>query len=205
VAYNTFTLEGLKREFKLDVLEHRDLYGAVKPVAISAHLRQALDEGAPLALAMSTEKARSELIIAPILMEVRRQCGGRVSLFSGMEFSVDPAKGLSGFCDFLLSASASQLTIEAPVLAVVEAKNENIRLGIPQCIAEMLAAVIFNEKSGAAERAVYGAVTTGSDWRFLRMRGLTVEVDREEYYLREVDRVVGVMVSMLAASAAAPP
>lgn len=205
MAYNAFTLQDIKRTFKLEVLENRDLYSGVKPAPISAHLRQSLDEGAPLALAMSTEKARSELIIAPILMEVRRQCGGRVSLFSGMEFSVDPERGLSGFCDFLLSASASQMEIEAPVLAIVEAKNENIRTGIPQCIAEMLAAGIFNERRGDGGRVIHGAVTTGSDWRFLRLKGAEVEVDREEYYLSEVERVVGVMVSMLAAQPVAAP
>ncbi len=197
MPYNAFTLEELKRRFKLSVLENRELYSAVKPLPISGLLRQSLDEGAPLALAMSTEKARSELIIAPILMEVRRQLGGRFSLFSGMEFTVDPERGLTGFCDFLMSASSSQMEIEAPVLAIVEAKNENIRLGIPQCIAEMLAATVFNEQRGLPKRAVHGAVTTGSDWRFLRMSGLEVEIDREEYYLREVERVVGVLVSML--------
>jgi len=199
MAYNAFTLQELKRTFKLNVLESRDLYSRVKPLPIRAHLRQSLDAGAPLALAMSTEKARAELIIAPILMEVRRQCAGRLSLLSGMEFSVDPERGLSGFCDFLLSASSSQMDIEAPVLAVVAAKNENIRAGVPQCIAEMFAAGIFNERRGDDRPVIHGAVTTGSDWRFLRLKGAEVEVDREEYYLREVERVVGVMVSRLAA------
>ena len=197
MAYDTFTLEELKRRFKVKVTEGRDLYGAVASRPISALLRQSLDEGAPLALAMSTEKARSELIIAPILMEVRRQCGGAVSLFSGMEFAVDVEQGLVGFCDFLMGRSPSQIEIEAPVLAVVEAKNENIRLGIPQCIAEMLAASLFNERHEQPGRVVYGAVTTGSDWRFLRMSGREVEIEREEYYLREVERIVGVMVEML--------
>jgi hypothetical protein len=204
MAYNAFTREELKRRFKLSVHENRELDGAVKPIAISALLRQSLDEGAPLALAMSTDKARSELIIAPILMEVRRQLGGRFSLFSGIEFAVDAERGLTGFCDFLMSASTSQMEIEAPVLAIVEAKNENIRMGIPQCIAEMFAATLFNEQREQAKRTVYGAVTTGSDWRFLRMHGLDVEIDREEFYLREVERVVGVLVSMLAQSAPEP-
>lgn len=197
MTYNTFTLETLKQRFKLRVIEQRDLFSTVAPRPISALLRQTLDDGAPVALAMSTEKARSELIIAPILMEVRRQCGGAVSLFSGMEFTVDDEQGLAGFCDFLLSASASQIEIEAPVLAIVEAKNENIRAGLAQCIAEMHAATLFNERHGRVVRKVHGAVTTGSDWRFLRMSGPDVEIDREEYYLREVERVVGVLVSML--------
>lgn len=200
-GYNAFTLVELKRRIKLEVLENRALHGAVEALPISALLRQSLDEYAPLALAMSTAKARLELIIAPILMEVRRQLGGRVNLFSGMEFSVDPERGLSGFCDFLMSASTSLIEIEAPVLAIVEARNENIRLGIPQCIAEMLAATVFHEQRGLSPRVVHGAVTTGSDWRFLRMHGTRVEIDGEEYYLRQVERVVGVLVSMLSENA----
>jgi len=197
VAYNAFTLDELRRQFKLVIRERRGLFAGVSPVAISNLLRQNLDEGAPLAIAMSTEKARSELIVAPILMEVRRQCGGRVALFSGMEFSVDPARGLTGFCDFLLTASPTQIDIEAPVLAVVEAKNDNIRSGIPQCIAEMYAAALFNERAELPARTVYGAVTTGSNWTFLRLRGSEVEVELDERYLHEVDTVVGVLVAMV--------
>ncbi len=197
MSFDTFSLEELKRRFQLEVHENRDLYSGVKPRPIGALLRGSLDQGAPLALAMSTEKARSEFIIAPILMEVWRQCEGKVSLYSGMEFSVDPDQGLSGYCDFLMGASTSQMEIEAPVLAAVEAKNVDIRLGVPQCIAEMLAARIFNEKHGTPKKRIYGAVSTGSNWRFLRMTGLEVEVDREEFYLRDVERVVGVLVSMV--------
>jgi len=197
VAYNTFTLDGLRRQFKLVIHERQGLYADVKPVAISALLQQNLDEGAPLAIAMSTEKARSELIVAPILMEVRRQCGGSVALFSGMEFAVDAARGLTGLCDFLLAASPSQIDIHAPVLAVVEAKNDNIRSGIPQCIAEMYAAALFNERDEMPARTVYGAVTTGSLWTLLQLRGTEVVIEREERYLQEIERIVGVLVAMV--------
>ncbi len=197
MAYDTFTFDELRRQFSLEIAERPALFGDVKPVAISALLRQILDEGAPLAIAMSTEKARSELIVAPVLMEVRRQCGGRVSLFSGMEFTVDRLQGLTGFCDFLMTASPSQIDIQAPVLAVVEAKNDNIRSGLPQCIAEMHAAALFNERDGQPRRAIFGAVTTGSLWTFLRLDGSHVDIDRDEYYLRDLERVVGVLLSML--------
>ena len=201
VAYNDLTIDDLSQRFGLNVVEARDLFGAAPPVAIGAHLAETLREHAPLALAMSTEKARSEMIIAPILLEARRLRGGAVSLFSGMEFSVDPARGLNGFCDFLFSLSARQISIEAPVLAVVEAKNENIRQGIPQCIGEMYAARLFNERRGGGPPVVFGAVTTGNVWRFVRLRGENAEVDLAEYYLHEVERIVGVLVEMLAIGA----
>ncbi len=203
MAYNAFTLDRLRDQCKLTLRERQGLFAGVKPVAISSLVRQNLDDGAPMAIAMSTEKARSEFIVAPILMEVWRQCGGRVGLFSGMEFSVDPEHGLTGYCDFLMTASSSQIDIQAPVLAVVEAKNDNIRSGIPQCIAEMHAAVLFNDRKGQPKRVVYGAVTTGSLWTFLQLHGVEVEVDLDEYYLREVERIVGILVHMVASPA--PP
>ena len=59
-------------------------------------LRQTLQENVPLALDISTEKAHSEFIIAPVLLEVRRQLDHRISLFSGVEFNVNPEQGLRG-------------------------------------------------------------------------------------------------------------
>src|SRR5205809_6434087 len=132
MAYNDFTLEALKRQFSLRTAEGSDLFDEVPPATVSDLFRETLNESVPLALDISTEKARSELIVAPVLMETRRQLGHRISLFSGVEFNVDVEQGLRGVCDFLLSLSPEQLAIEAPVVAVVEAKNENMKQGIVQ-------------------------------------------------------------------------
>ena len=40
------------------------------------------------------------MIIAPILVELKRLLKDQVSLFSGIEFNVDPEHELTGFCDF---------------------------------------------------------------------------------------------------------
>src|SRR5262249_35032841 len=151
--------------------ETREIFAAVPALHVSALLSDTLAENIPLAVAISTEKARSELIIVQILLEVRRQAQRRISLFSGVEFTVDASQGLKGVCDFLLSLSPEQLTIEAPVVAVVEAKNDNLKSGIGQCIAEMVGARLFNEQRGSAIKSVYGVVTTGSLWKFLILDG----------------------------------
>src|SRR5262249_25991991 len=124
ISYSDFSLELLKDRFGLRIDESRDLFSRVEPVEISDGLATTLDETAPRALVIGTEKARSELIIAPVLLEVRRRAGVAASLFSGVEFHVDPERGLRGTCDFLIGRSSEQLTIEAPVISVVEAKNE---------------------------------------------------------------------------------
>jgi hypothetical protein len=197
VSYSDFSIDDVKARFNLRLEEGQDLFAAVPAVEISPLLRDTLAENVPLALAISTEKARSELIIAPVLLEARRQVQRRVSLFSGVDFPVDPEQGLKGVCDFLLSLSAEQLTIEAPVVAVVEAKNENMKAGIGQCLAQMVAAQLFNERRGRRMAAVYGIVTTGNNWKFLRLADTIAFVDLAEYHIKEVGRVVGIITTML--------
>jgi hypothetical protein len=197
MAYRDFTLETLKQELGLRLDEKSDLFATVSPVTISSLLQETLREGSPLALAIGTEKARSELIIAPVLMEVRRQLKGEISLFSGVDFPVDPERGLNGVCDFLLSLSPEQLAIEAPAAVVVEAKNENIRQGIFQCAATMVAAQLFNQQRHNEIETVHGVVSTGNNWRFLRLKETVVQVDVAEYYINHVERIVGILLSML--------
>jgi hypothetical protein len=197
MAYRDFTLETLKQDLGLRLDEKSDLFASVAPVAISSLLQEILRDGLALALAIGTEKARSELIIAPVLMEVRRQTKGEISLFSGVEFTVDPDRGLNGVCDFLLSLAPEQLAIEAPAAVVVEAKNENIRQGIFQCAATMVAAQLFNRQRQNEIETVHGAVTTGNNWRFLRLKETVVQVDVREYYINDVERIVGILLSAL--------
>ncbi|MFZ4658676.1 MAG: hypothetical protein ACOYNY_16810 [Caldilineaceae bacterium] len=197
MAYNRFTIEELKAQFGIQIHETADFFMPVTPVASSDLLLATLHENVPLALANSTEKARSEMIIAPILIEVRRQLQRSVSLFSGIEFNVDPERGLVGVCDYLFSLSAEQLTLEAPVVAIVEAKNENIKQGIGQCIAEMIGAALFNARRNNSITIVYGVVTTGNNWKFLRLVENTVYIDVTEYYIKEIDKIVGILLFMM--------
>jgi len=197
VSYSDFSLEDIKERFNLHLHEREDLYSSIPPVEISALLRETLAESVPLALAISTEKARSELITVPVLLEVRRQVKHPISLFSGVDFTVDAEQGLRGVCDYLLSRSPEQLTIEAPVVAVVEAKNENMKAGIGQCLAEMVAVRLFNQRKKREQPAVYGAVTTGNNWKFLRLVDDTANVDLAEYHIKEVGRIVAILLAML--------
>jgi hypothetical protein len=197
VPYGEFSIEDVKASFQLQIAEAEEYFASIPPVQVSDFLTRTLAESIPLAVAISTEKARSELIIVPVLLEVRRQVQRRVSLFSGVEFTVDPSRGLNGVCDFLISLSPEQLTIEVPVVAVVEAKNDNLKSGLGQCMAEMVAARLFNQQRGRDLARVYGVVTTGSLWKFLRLEGDVVSLDLREYPISELGRVVGILVSMV--------
>lgn len=195
MAYSDFTLESACRAFAL-ALDHRvDLHAEVEEIAVGEQIRSILEENVTLATSIHTEKARSELIVAPILVEVRKLTDRRISLFSGIDFTVDPAKGLNGTCDFILSDSPNQLFLEAPIVMIVEAKNDNIKSGLGQCIAEMVAARLFNEsrRGGPTTTTIQGAVTTGTLWQFLTLDGPTVFVDRTEYYLDRLEKILAIL------------
>ncbi|MEL6354783.1 MAG: hypothetical protein AAFR58_23995 [Cyanobacteria bacterium J06627_28] len=193
MPYRQFKLDNIKRELNVQIRDRASLFGEIAPVQCSDLLTQLLEKYSPLAIAIGTEKSKSEFIIAPILYELKEQLVGQISLFSGREFNVVPEKGLSGFCDFLISRSPEQLIIESPVITVVEAKNDNILSGIGQCIAEMVAAQIFNERHQNPIPAIYGVITTGSNWKFLRLRGDTIDADLDEYYLNDVGKILGIL------------
>ncbi|MBZ4194245.1 MAG: hypothetical protein LAE24_08060 [Candidatus Contendobacter sp.] len=197
MSYSKFTLKRVKQEFNLDIIESQDLFAAIEAVEISDYLRTTLNYNVPLALAISTEKARSELIIANVLLELKRQLNDQISLFSGINFDVDNDRDLNGFCDYLLSQSSEQFYLSAPVVAIVEAKNEQVTVGLGQCIAEMIAAKIFNDREGNPVSRIYGAVTTGNNWKFLKYEGDTVYIDRLEYYIDNVKKIMGILIRMV--------
>jgi len=116
-------------------------------------------------------------MVAPILVEIKRRLPERMSLFCGREFNVDAAQGLSGYCDFLISRSPEQLVIEAPVIALVEAKNDSIQLGLGQCAAFLIAAQIFNQHRENEVETIYGVITAGSIWKFLKLKGRSIDLD----------------------------
>jgi hypothetical protein len=194
MAYSDFTtLSNLTKQFSLILREETDLFAMVLEQPASEFLTTTLQDNVPLALAIDTEKARSEMIVAPILIELKKQFKGQISLFSGIAFNVDIEQGLNGICDFLISQSAEQFFVVAPVITIVEAKNDNIKSGLGQCIAEMVAAQLFNEREGNSIATVYGAVTTGSHWKFLKLIDKTVFVDLNEYYLKEIKKILGIL------------
>jgi len=197
VAYSDFTLPEVTKRFQVLFEEQQDCFSQVAAVEPSEMLRAILRENTPLALAIQTEKARSELIIAPILVEVRRQMAHQISLFSGVDFTVDPAQGLNGVCDFLISATPEQLYIKAPVAVIVEAKNENIKAGLAQCSAAMIAAQRFNDRENTGLPTVFGVVTTGNIWKFLKLTAMTIAIDQAEYYIDNVGAILGILLSMV--------
>ncbi len=169
----------------------------VAPVSPSDTLRAYLDETLPLAIATGSEKARSELVISPVLVELRRLLYRQISLFSGEDFTVDESLGLNGRCDFLISRSPEQLEIEAPAVVIVEAKQADLKSGIGQCVAEMVAAQRFNQEKGVPIPKIYGSVSNGVLWQFLMLDGQSVTIDLANYPLPPVEQILAMLVWMV--------
>jgi hypothetical protein len=197
MSYSQFSLPAIVKTFGLTMTEQATLFDTITPFSCSAILKEILDYNVPVAIANNTEKARSEMIVAPILLDLKKQLPNQVSLFSGVEFNVDAEKGLVGFCDFIISQSPEQLFVNAPVIMLVEAKNDNIKNGLGQCIAEMLAAQQFNQQEQNDIDEIYGVVTTGTNWQFLRLKDKTVEIELKEYYLLELDKILSILAMIL--------
>ncbi len=196
MAYSDFTIAELKQRFQLVIDESSNLFADVPEQDLPAVLADTLSRYLPLAVNLNTEKARSELVIAPILAEFKLLHRDRVSLFSGIDFNVNDTAGLKGRCDYILSRSPEQLALTAPICVLVEAKNENIVAGIPQCLAEMVAAQVFNARTQSTTGSLYGAVTTGVQWRFLRLDGKKAAVDTVEYAIQSPRKVFGILTAI---------
>src|ERR1051326_8499867 len=146
MAFRDFGFPEVQQALGLTLAE-TDLFSSVPALELPAAFTDRMHSDIALALAINTEKARSEFIIAPVLAELRRLLGGSFGLFSGVEFDVDASRGLNGYCDFILTRSPLQSVLTAPVVAIAEAKNDNLRTGLGQCIAAMVAARDFNVQS----------------------------------------------------------
>jgi hypothetical protein len=205
MAYSDFkTLEQAIDRLDLTFEDRPHLFQATPPLEPSARLKETLEENLDLASSISTEKARSELLITPILLEIRRMFPDHISMFSGNTFNVEDTKGLTGAFDFLMSASRNQSIITAPVLTLVEAKDNDLRIGLGQCVAQMYAAALFNERHGKPGQTIYGAVSTGTNWKFLKLNGTAIEIDLTEYFILQLPQILGILALPFSSAASTP-
>ena len=195
MTFSEFSLEKVERILGVSVLQ-ASLFPKPKPVDVPAWLPGWLERGTRLAFL--NEKSRSEFIVVPILLAVRELCADRLSIFSGQRLEGDTSLDLSGECDFLLTLGPPLPPLKAPILAVVEAKKHDVEAGMGQCIAQLVAARSFNEAAGRNDLPMYGCVTTGETWQFLRLVGKTAEVDSRRFYLDNLSGILAMFLAVVA-------
>ena len=197
MAYSNFTLETVRKAFQLETVQAIGIFADIEPVSPSELLATVLAKKVPVAAAIGPEKARSELIIADVLFELREQFDNRISFFLGIEFNVDIENELTGVCGFLISLSPDQFYLEVPVIILVEAKKDDPKFGLGQCVAEMLAAQRFNAEKGNGISRIYGAATTGTEWQFLKLEAMCLHIDMVVYPIAQCDKILGILSSMV--------
>ena len=197
MAYSNFTLETVRKAFDIEEVDIAGLFSDSEPMVPSELLTAVLARNVPLATAIGTEKAKSEMIVADVLVELREQLNLSISLFSGIDFNVDDESGLTGVCDFLISLSPVQFVLEAPVIVLVEAKKDDLEVGLGQCVAEMIAAQYFNAERGNDVPCIYGAITSGREWRFLKLEGKKLYIDMAVYPIAQCDKILGILADMV--------
>ncbi len=194
MAYTDFTLESIRETFGI-TNKSQPLFSPLPPLPLSADLQKALARARTLRL--RSEKAKSEWIVAPVLTEIRDLTNDFFTIYSGENLPADEAAGLKGECDFILAKDTGTFDIDYPILSVVEAKRNDLDIGIPQCAAQLIGARIFNEKKGVIIPTLYGCVTTGDDWVFMRLTGQELTIDNRKYYLVEIGELLALFVKLI--------
>jgi len=196
MAFRDFTYPSVLGTLGLTEQE-TDLSAGAALVPIRPEFADFFEEGLAIAvgdLGVCTEKAKSEFIVAPLLIELRRSLGRPFSVFSGMELTAHKGRGLNGACDYILTKGNNQHLREAPIVGILEAKNEDFSpQGLGQCIAAMFAALDRNHKYGWPVTRVFGAVTTGRVWQFLQLEGTVLSRDRTRRSVQDLGQVMGVL------------
>lgn len=188
-SYSAFDYEDLKALGLKLIADPLFVGVTIPPVVPSDFLLKLLERSKRQNI--RSEKAKSEFIISPIITELQENNRDKFAFYSGYKFSVEPKLGLTGFCDFILSLEPKAITIEAPVFFVVESKNDNLDSGIAQCVAEMYAAKLFNQKQGRSMPIIYGAVTLGLEWKFIQLVDQLATIDSNVYYLNQLSEILG--------------
>ena len=192
MAYKKYNNKKIKEVLHLKVRKiniFKDI--VVPPIQISQRL--ALNLEAAKVLNLNTEKAVCEHLVSPVLTEVRLNNENVVDFYSGEQLNVDASKDLNGEIDFLFSRASESLGFDAPILCITEAKIGLIDRGIPQAAAQMYGVRLFNEKEGKPLKTVYGAVTDGKTWRFLKLEDDILYTDVEILYLDNLHLLLGTL------------
>ena len=61
----------------------------------------------------------------------------------------------------------------------------------------MIASKIYNEQEGIVIDKIYGTVTTGMIWKFLKLQDNTIYIDLDDYPIKEITNIIGILYAMI--------
>jgi hypothetical protein len=190
MAYSQFNYKRVKAELGIENTL-QILFEQIEQITPSSWLKETLAHAKEVAL--FSEKSRSEGIVFPILLEVKKYYQDTLAIYSGAILNADDTKGLNGECDFILSSGRQNFDLSTPLFCMIEAEDNDIEKNIPQCTAQMEGARIFNANEGKSIDVICGCVTTGTEWQFLKLEHKTCYIDKERYYINDLPTLLGVL------------
>ncbi len=183
-SFSLITTLELSREFGINI-EGGEFLPEVEATPAPFWLNHIIESRRGNLKIMRNEKAISEGLIAPILMAVQEIHKDKISVYSGEPLVTAE---LSGICDFLITRDPKAFDPKGGYFILVEAKKNDLLSGIPQCVAEMYAAQILNGN----DDTVYGCVSTGLEWLFIKLENKTATTHLNVFTISEVDKILGV-------------
>ena len=181
-------IKNVVKKFNLDMRLMRLFAEDLEKVEPSSWLLETLNmaKGTPI----TNEKSKSERIVSPILLEASKNYTEQISFFSGESLNVKPEDDLAGECDFFFALHPPKLYIDAPIISLAEAKDEDMEWGIAQCAAQMLGAKFYNEMEGKPIPFIYGCATDGIEWQFMKLENDVYYVDNKVF--TDLQEILGV-------------
>ena len=187
MGYSNFKkISQVTKKFGLDA-RLISLFPPVKSVEPSNWLSTSLDFA--IKMPLTNEKNKSERLVSPILMEVALAYSEQITLFSGEEIFINSNDDLSDPCDFFFALHPPKPYLDTPIISFAEAKDEDLDWGIAQCAAQVYAASLFNIQEGKNLPILYGCVTDGVEWQFLKFENNVFYVDTKT--MTDLGQVLG--------------
>lgn len=152
----------------------------IDPVALQQRISQNLTF-----VDLTSETARREVMIAPILLELCRLTQAKLKI----EYPIAVNDQLKGTLDYYMQSQQA--------LLVVEAKNADLSKGFTQLAVELIA---LDQWTTLEVPVLYGAVTTGDIWKFGRLdrQGRSIEQDINLYRVpADLGELLGILVGIL--------
>jgi hypothetical protein len=138
-----------------------------------------------------SEKAVCEMVIAPVFIEIKKRNVNKIDVYSGEHLNVDSVIGLNGEIDFIITKYSGIKEITMPIFCTSEAKIGKVESHFSQIIAQMIGAYQFNQKQKSEITTVYGCITDGFKWRFLKLADKIIYIDTEIISFKELSLILG--------------
>ncbi len=138
----------------------------------------------------SSEAARCETIIFPVLREIYKNYTEKMALWIQKSIAYD--EKLNGTPDYMISKRSilGKTMLELPLLIIIEAKKNDFDQGWGQCLAELVA---LRKINGYDKQSIYGIVTDGKLWEFGKLVDKIFSKNRDSFILNELSRLFGAL------------